>query len=232
MPTGWRLRNRNSWPRVSKYSENHPDVRRLRREIATLSAEVSGEPTGQPTNPAYIQLQAQANAADVEVRELAARRNQISAASASAQGAITLSPKLEEEYTDLVRDYTVIKTQFEQMRAQQATAELKAKVAGSAAAESYVLINPARVPEDPVQPDRLALMFLGVVLSIAAGLGNGFPAELGGFHHSRQFGRGRTGRRGAVRACSGYPQPDRVAPPTRHGPCAWRQAWQWSPWSC
>ena len=159
---------------LSKYSENHPDVRRLRREIATLSAEVSGEPTGQPTNPAYIQLQAQANSADVEVRELAARRNQISAASASAQGAITLSPKLEEEYTDLVRDYTVLKTQFEQMRAQQATAELKAKVAGSAAAESYVLINPARVPEDPVQPDRLALMFLGVVLSIAAGLATAF----------------------------------------------------------
>ena len=70
-----------------------------------------------------------------------------------------------------MRDYEVIKTQYEQMRAQQATAELQSKVAGSAAAETYVLINPARVPEDPVQPDRLALMFLGIVLAIAAGLG-------------------------------------------------------------
>lgn len=159
---------------LAKYSETHPDVRRLRREIATLSTQVSGEPTSQPTNPAYIQLQAQANAADVEVRELTARRNQISAASASAQGAITLSPKLEEQYTDLVRDYEVLKTQFEQMRAQQATAELKAKVAGTGASESYVLNNPARVPDDPVEPNRLALMFLGVVFSIAAGLGTAF----------------------------------------------------------
>jgi hypothetical protein len=28
-----------------------------------------------------------------------------------------------------------------------------------------VLINPARTPEDPVQPDRLALMFLAIVLA-------------------------------------------------------------------
>jgi len=72
-----------------------------------------------------------------------------------------------------VRDYEVIKTQYEQMRAQQATAELKRKAADSAA-ETYVLINPARVPEDPVEPDRVALMFLGIVLAIAAGLGTAY----------------------------------------------------------
>jgi capsular polysaccharide biosynthesis protein len=89
------------------------------------------------------------------------------------QGAIFISPQIEEQYSDLVRDYQVIKTQYEQMRAQQATAELKSKVAASAA-ETYVLINPARVPEDPAEPDRVALMFLGLVLAIAAGLGTAY----------------------------------------------------------
>jgi uncharacterized protein involved in exopolysaccharide biosynthesis len=158
----------------AKYSDDHPDVRRLRREIAQLSSDTSASSTSAPTNPAYIQLQSQANAAAIEVRELSTRRGEISAQLSSAQGAVTLSPRLEEQYTDLVRDYEVIKTQYEQMRAQQASAELRSKVAGSAAAESYVLINPARVPEDPVQPDRVALMFLGIVLAIAAGLGTAF----------------------------------------------------------
>jgi protein tyrosine kinase modulator len=67
----------------------------------------------------------------------------------------------------------VIKTQYEQLRSQQANAELKLKAADSAA-ETYVLINPARVPDDPVEPDRVALMFLGIVLAIAAGLGTAF----------------------------------------------------------
>jgi len=159
---------------LAKYSEDHPDVRRLRREISTLSKDMQSGSTATPTNPAYLQLQSQANAASVEVRELSARRSAVSSQLARMQGEITLSPKLEEQYRELVRDYEVMKTQYEQMRSQQATAELKAKAANSSAAESYVLINPAREPEDPVEPDRVALMFLAFVLAIAAGIGTAF----------------------------------------------------------
>lgn len=163
---------------LAKYSDDHPDVRRLRREIATLTTEVSSTSAGPPTNPAYIQMETQVNAANIAVRELTARRYELSRSLANMQGAITLSPKLEEQYTDLVRDYEVIRTQYEQMRGQQATAELQAKAAGTAA-EIYVLINPARTPEDPVQPDRLALMFLAIVLAVAAGLGTAFLIDAG-----------------------------------------------------
>jgi polysaccharide chain length determinant protein (PEP-CTERM system associated) len=158
---------------LAKYSESHPDVRRLRREIATLSTETATS-TAAPTNPAYVQLQSQVNAANIEVRELASRRSSVSSQLYQMQGEITLSPKLEEQYRELVRDYEVIKSQYEQMRAQQANAELQAKAANSSAAESYVLINPARLPEDPVEPDRVALMFLAIVLAIAAGVGTAF----------------------------------------------------------
>jgi polysaccharide biosynthesis transport protein len=160
---------------LAKYSENHPDVRRLRREIATLKVEVGGQPTSPPTNPAYAQLETQVGAANIESRELGARRHTVSQQLAALEGEITLSPRLEERYRELVRDYEVMKTQYEQMRARQATAELQAKAAsGAAVAESYVLVNPARVPDSPIEPDRLALMFLSVVLAIAAGLGTAY----------------------------------------------------------
>jgi polysaccharide chain length determinant protein (PEP-CTERM system associated) len=159
---------------LAKYSEDHPDVRRLRREIATLSADIKSGASATPSNPAYLQLQSQVNAAGIEVRELSARRSSVSAELAKMQGEITLSPKLEEQYRELVRDYEVMKTQYEQMRSQQATAELKAKAANTSAAESYILINPAREPEDPVEPDRVALMFLALVMAIAAGVGTAF----------------------------------------------------------
>lgn len=158
---------------LAKYSESHPDVRRLRREIATLSTE-TGSSVAAPTNPAYVQVQSQVNAANIEVRELSARRSSVAGQLAQMRGEITLSPKLEEQYRELVRDYEVIRSQYEQMRAQQATSELKAKAANTSAAESYVLINSASVPEDPVEPDRVALMFLAVVLAVAAGIGTAF----------------------------------------------------------
>src|SRR5262245_22059969 len=159
---------------LAKYSEDHPDVKRLRREIATLSKDIQSGAGATPTNPAYLQLQSQANAANVEVHELSVRRSTISTQLAQMQGEITLSPKLEEQYRELVRDYEVMKTQYEQMRSQQATSELKAKSANATAAESYVLINPARVPDDPIEPDRVALMFLALVLAVAAGIATAF----------------------------------------------------------
>jgi uncharacterized protein involved in exopolysaccharide biosynthesis len=159
---------------LAKYSEDHPDVRRLRREIATLKQQGAGSGVNPPSNPAYIQLESQSNAAAVEIRELTARRYTISSQLSSLQGAVTLSPRLEEQYRELIRDYEVIQSQYEQLRAQQASAELRSKVAGTPATETYALINPARVPEDPVEPDRVALMFLAFVLALAAGVGTAF----------------------------------------------------------
>ena len=158
----------------AKYSEDHPDVRRLRREIASLTAEGSGGGVRPATNPAYVQLESQSNAAAIEIRELSTRRYTIASQMTSLQGAVTLSPRLEEQYRDLVRDYEVIKSQYEDLRGQQASAELRSKAAGTPATETYALINPARVPEDPIEPDRVALMFLALVLSLAAGVGTAF----------------------------------------------------------
>src|SRR5688572_15558869 len=62
----------------AKYSDDHPDVKRLKREIAQLSSEGSAGSTSAPTNPTYIQLQSQANAAAIEVRELSTRRAELS----------------------------------------------------------------------------------------------------------------------------------------------------------
>jgi polysaccharide chain length determinant protein (PEP-CTERM system associated) len=160
---------------LAKYSESHPDVKRLRREIASLTAQGAGAgPVTAPTNPTYIQLESQSNAAAIEIRELTARRYAISGQLSNLQGAVTLSPRLEEQYLELVRDYQVIQDQYEQLRGQQASAELRSKAAGTPATETYVLINPARLPDTPVEPDRVALMFLALVLALGAGIGTAF----------------------------------------------------------
>jgi polysaccharide chain length determinant protein (PEP-CTERM system associated) len=157
---------------LAKYSEDHPDVRRLRREIASLSADPSvTSASSVPTNPIYEQLQTQIDAADVAIRDLLARRYDMSSTLARLQSAIYQSPEYEQQYTDLVRDYELVKAQYEQMRARETAAVVAQKAAGSQAGESYVLVGPAQVPATPSEPDRVALMFLGFVLAIAAGLG-------------------------------------------------------------
>jgi len=156
---------------LARYSEDHPDVRRLRREIATLTAESSTGASSAPTNPAYLQLQSQINAADVAVSDLTNRRYTLSTEYSRLRSTIVQSPVSEKQYADLVRDYELVKKQYEEMRTRLAAAEITEKAAGGEAAETYVMINPARLPTQPIKPDRISLMFLAIVLAIAAGLG-------------------------------------------------------------
>ena len=156
---------------LARYSDDHPDVRRLRREIATLTVETSASPSSGPTNPDYVQIETQVHAADAAIRDLTGRRYDISGSLAQVKGAIYESPENEKQYADLVRDYELIQKQYNELRTRLASAEMTEKAAGAEAAESYVLINPARLPTTPVEPDRFALMFLAVILAIAAGLG-------------------------------------------------------------
>ena len=156
---------------LAKYSEDHPDVRRLRREIASLSSGLPSGAASMPNNPTYLQLQTQLNSADTAVRDLASRRYDLTQQLSELQSAIYDSPMYQKQYADLVRDYELVKTQYEGMRQRQATAEVTERAAGTDAAESYVLINPAALPESPAEPDRISLMFLAVVLSVAAALG-------------------------------------------------------------
>lgn len=157
---------------LAKYSESHPDVRRLRREVERLSTDTNdGTVDEGPSNPAYSQLLAQIQSAEVDIRELRARRNMLSGDLARVQGAIFRSPEYEQQYTDLVRDYDTIKAQYNQMRQRQQLAEVSKKAAGADAVESYVLINPALLPTEPVEPARMALLFLALVLSLFAFFG-------------------------------------------------------------
>lgn len=152
---------------LARYSDSHPDVRRLRREIQTLSGDLDLDAeNGGPSNPVYSQLLSQIESADYEIRQLGARRFEMSSELSRVQNAVFRSPEYEKQYTDLVRDYELVKEQYEGIRQRQRAAELSKKAAGSDGIESYVLINPAMLPTAPIEPPRGALIFLAAVLGL------------------------------------------------------------------
>jgi polysaccharide chain length determinant protein (PEP-CTERM system associated) len=157
---------------LAKYSEEHPDVKRLRREIASLTAETAAQgSTPSATNPEYQQLQVQLRSAEIAIQQLNARRAQIWAMQRSSELGLSQSPAIEREYTNLVRDYDMLQTQYKDVRARQQEAELAQKVESDSKGERYVLIDPAQVPDSPIRPDRVSLMLLGIVLALAVALG-------------------------------------------------------------
>jgi polysaccharide chain length determinant protein (PEP-CTERM system associated) len=155
----------------AKYSEEHPDVKRLRREIASLSAEASAQGSPTPTNPEYLQLQTQLRSAELAVRELSARRNEIYSMQRATEHGLSQAPEVERVYSNLTRDYDLLQTQYKSIRTRLEEVELSGNIASDDKGERYVIVDPAMIPESPIRPDRLSLIFLGLVVSLAVALG-------------------------------------------------------------
>ncbi len=168
---------------LKRYSEQHPDVRKLERNIANTERAIADAasamrkkstrpPVAKPDNPAYIQLQAQLQAAESELRSLKTRREEQKAKLDDYEQRLTETPAVEREYKTLARDYENATVQYREIKAKQMEAELAEVLEKERKGERFALIEPPLLEEEPVKPNRLAILFLGLVLSLGGGIGN------------------------------------------------------------
>jgi uncharacterized protein involved in exopolysaccharide biosynthesis len=169
-----------------RYSKDHPDVKKLQRAIdqneATLrSAKGKSRPKyrqiADADNPAYIQLQAQLKAADSELRSLRSSVKEIETKIGDYEKRLLDSPQVEREYRDLTRDHENAQAKYQEVKAKQFQAELAESLERESKGERFSLIEPPQLPEEPDKPNRIAILFLGFVFSLAGGFGTVAVAE-------------------------------------------------------
>jgi len=163
-----------------KYSPGHPDVQRLERQVASLEAAIAAEvkpasggtaSTGSQEsadNPAYIQLQAQLAATRSDQAALEEQQRQLRAQIAGYQGRLTASPQIEKEYRELARDYESAQLRYREVRAKQMEAQLAQSLESDRKGERFTLIEPPLPPEEPVSPNRTAVVVIGLLLTLAS----------------------------------------------------------------
>lgn len=161
-----------------KYSEDHPDVKKARQAIETLQAKIAqmpddaenSEPATEPDNPAYIQLQAQLEAAEAELRSLYTRQAATKKRIRDYEDRITNSPKVEQEYRAITRDYENTLAKYQEVKAKQMEAQLSEELEKERKGERFTLIEPPLLPEVPYSPNRVMIIILGLILSFGVGL--------------------------------------------------------------
>ncbi len=172
----------------NKYSEQHPDVIKLKRRIANLKADLERSPpvrqggtwggdTGPVNNPAFIALQSQLKAVNSEISSLQLQRRELKAQLANYEKSLALSPEVEREYTNLLRDKENIVHRLQEIAQKLMDARLSQDLEKEAKAERFTLLEPALLPEKPIKPNRLAIVFLGLVFAVAASVGYAAIAE-------------------------------------------------------
>lgn len=172
----------------SKYSDKHPDVKAARRVVQELEQEVAALKARdtdsakvdygiEPDNPAYINIKTQVEATRVEIESEKKLLQELQGKYDEYQKRIEESPRVEQEYKSLLRDYETSQLKYNEtlsrLQAAKEAVELEDKQAG----EKFTVVEPPEVPERPFKPNRLLILMLGFVLSAGLGVGAGTAAE-------------------------------------------------------
>jgi uncharacterized protein involved in exopolysaccharide biosynthesis len=162
-----------------RYTDDHPEVQRLQHAVESLEAQVASDaPAGtaapaalRPTNPIYVQLQIRLQATVSDLQSLQAKQESLRRSFATYQQAIAKAPEAERVYAALTRQLDDLRTQHHEIAAKQMEAELSRQVEENRKGERFELVEPPIEPTEPYSPNRLAWLFLGLILTIAGSVG-------------------------------------------------------------
>lgn len=165
-----------------KYTPEHPDVKRLRRAVqAMLEQQGLNAQDGRRVkadNPEYLRVQSSLDAARRELAALRAAAARASAQSAGYSRSLELTPNVEREYVQLVRDYDVARNQYTDIQSKLKDADLTRSLVADDQGQRFAMIREPSNPTSPSSPNRLGIILLGLVLGIALGIGGAMIAEM------------------------------------------------------
>lgn len=154
------------------YTDKHPDVVSQVRLLAALREQKTKQgpavTSGMP-NPLYENVRIKVLDTETNIASLLRR---VSEAERSIEKNRLLSqtaPRIEAELSDLNRDYSVLKGNYEQLLARRESARISQAQEASTSAVQFRIIDPPQLPIVASSPQRSILY----VLSLLAGLGVG-----------------------------------------------------------
>lgn len=157
------------------WTDNHPDVVAMKRQIAALKAAGGGVVAGNSTpNPAYLSIKSMQAERAAAVQALSARKAQIQADLAAVTARQIADPGLASEGERLDRDYDVLKGQYDKLLADRGDVRLRGDVQSETKGATFRIIDPPSVPTAPASPNRPLLLIGVLIVGIGAGVGAAF----------------------------------------------------------
>jgi polysaccharide chain length determinant protein (PEP-CTERM system associated) len=185
----------------SKYTENHPDVIDLKKKIAKLEPRVKEAMEQQTTaregrlralterrdagtgvdpavavlDPALDRLLAQYmeqyNESQLETKRLRGEEKSLKEQIVLYQKRIEDTPRGEQELVLLMRDYDLSKVNYQSLLEKKIQAQMAQNLERGQQGEQFKILDPARIPEKPVKPNRDRILLMGCVIGLALGAG-------------------------------------------------------------
>ncbi len=154
-----------------RYTANHPDVRRLERQLELALGNGSPGSSGQltqrePDNPEYLGLQAQLQGLSNEINALASNAARARRQIGEYDSKLTLAPEVEREYSELTRIRQVLLVQYNEVQAKLREADVARDLESEQRGARFVQIRFPRVSDLPYEPNRPALLLVGLLFGV------------------------------------------------------------------
>ena len=168
-----------------KYTEKHPEVTRTKQLIAQLEARIGSSPdSGGPgaslprrttqsrSDSLEIgQARLQLKDVDLNIKKLRAEQAAIPAEIEKYQQWIAAAPIREAEWNTLTRDFNELKRHYDYLVSQNLQAQSAENIERKQKGSKFKIIDPARLPDKPVKPNFLRMLFVAVAGGLALGIG-------------------------------------------------------------
>ena len=180
---------------LSRYTEKHPDVRRLKSLIANLQEDMKTQAetdtaadeqdkdtrTADAQNlmdPQLYTLKKQKESVDYEIMKLQKEKEKNQEQIEQYMKWIEATPAREAEWTDLNRDYKQYRSHYSGLVSLNIQADSAKSLERRQKGSQFKIIDPANFPANPFSPDFIKIMLAALGIGLAAGAVTGFGLEL------------------------------------------------------
>lgn len=171
---------------LSSYTENYPEIIKLKAEIESLKAapKTAGTPDySMPEsemstlNPIHQDLKQRLFQTEAELGAIDAKMRQMGAVIGRKEGELRNIPAEKMKLAELEKERDSHRVIYEQLLARQGQSEVTKQMEVEDKATTFRIVDPAVVPAKPVSPNRVRLILLGILAGIAGGAGIIFLRE-------------------------------------------------------
>jgi polysaccharide chain length determinant protein (PEP-CTERM system associated) len=174
----------------TKFHERYPDVIQMKDQIRILEAKVEAEKKQQaalaaqaasaaakkpardlrvvPQNPYIQSLMTQLDQAQVDAKASTQEIADINRQIGVYQRRLENTPKREQELAIITRDYETTRELHRTLLAKRGEADMAAELEQRQQGETFRVIEPARLPDQPAGPNRFRLLLVGLALALGA----------------------------------------------------------------
>jgi polysaccharide biosynthesis transport protein len=165
-----------------RYSEDHPDVQRIARNIQALEARIAAGETSDSTtsydSPMAMQLQTQLNATDTQLAALQARGMELRTKLSGLEASMSAAPEVERDYQAVTRDLAGARAKYDELLKRQMDAEVSEAAIAGGTADKFRIKSHPKIPDEPAKPQRIAIIIIAVVLGLIASFSSVIMAQL------------------------------------------------------